>query len=109
MADAHSAPRYFPANHTPAELRGCPCFMMFPDFLNRLRAALVECCGLTSDEALHYTTHGVRAAAATSLVKADVALHIINTRAGTVTHNWVADYDRVDLPRRLDASRALMS
>ena len=95
-------PFFMSGNHA-----GLQCNMLYKDFVARLRAALVSCCGLSNDDAREYSTHGIRAGAATTLVKARVPEHIIKDRAGVVAADWIECYDRVELARRLECSRAL--
>mmetsp|Transcript_19089 Transcript_19089/g.61443 ORF Transcript_19089/g.61443 Transcript_19089/m.61443 type:complete len:131 (-) Transcript_19089:558-950(-) len=63
--------------------------------------------GIAAEDALTYTTHGIRRGAATSMVKHQVPEHIVLDRAGVTSRDWIATYDEVDLDRRRDCSRAL--
>ena len=81
--------------------------MMYSDFTLELRSALVRYCGLPRDTAAQYTSHGIRAGAATTLVRAQVPDHIIQSRAGVTSADWITAYDRLDLGRRLACSRSL--
>ena len=58
--------------------------MLYKDFAEQLRAALASCCCLSSDDAREYSTHGIRAGTATTLVKARAPGHIIKASAGVV-------------------------
>ncbi|MEO0361203.1 MAG: hypothetical protein AAF322_08845 [Pseudomonadota bacterium] len=98
-------PPFFSADHP--SLAGLPMNMTRGTFQNHYQRLLVEHCGISVEDARAFSTHGIRAGAATSMVKHKVPAHIINARAGVTSIDWIAEYDRVDLDRRLAASRAL--
>jgi hypothetical protein len=103
-----ATPRLAPPFFAPGtKLAGLQCNMLYKDFVERMRAELVACCGLSAVAAREYSSHGIRAGAATTLVKAQVPDHIIKARAGVVAADWIECYDRVELARRLECSRAL--
>ena len=89
------------------QFAGCPANMALKTFQRHYQDLLVEFCGLSDTDAKDYTSHGIRAGGTTSLVKHKVPTHIIQHCAGTVSADWIATYDRVDLDRRLECSRAL--
>jgi len=97
-------PPFFAADH---RLAGYPMVMSREAFQSRVQVLLAKHCGLHERTAREYTTHGIRAGAATTLVKHEVPHHIIMDLAGVVSEDWIATYDRLDLDRRLACSRAL--
>ena len=76
------------------ENKGFTCNMLYncKSLPAQLRAAAVSCCGLSPDDAREYSTHGIRAGAATTFVKAQVPEHIIKDRAGLVAVDWLRDW-----------------
>ncbi|MEM1035108.1 MAG: hypothetical protein AAGN82_32510 [Myxococcota bacterium] len=100
-------PPFFPASHKGKKLVGQPMRMARSTFQNHYQRFLVEHCGISEADALAYTNHGIRAGAATTLVKHGVPEHIIMKHAGVTSPDWIATYDRVDLERRLECSRSL--
>jgi hypothetical protein len=99
----HLAPRFIEFGPNAGESRT----MSLSDFHIMLRTELMACCGFSAALADEYTSHGGRAAAASELSRARLPHGQINARAGVVTENWLAGYDRLDLDRRLETSRAL--
>ena len=99
----HLAPPFIETGPDKGELR-----TMFPsDFHTMLRTELMTCCNFTAKLADEYTSHGGRAAAASELSRSRLPHGQINARAGVVSENWLAGYDRLDLDRRLQTARAL--
>mmetsp|Transcript_14741 Transcript_14741/g.22243 ORF Transcript_14741/g.22243 Transcript_14741/m.22243 type:complete len:86 (-) Transcript_14741:3637-3894(-) len=72
-----------------------------------LQECLVSQCGLDAATAKRYTTQGIRAGAATTLVKHRIPEQRIKDLAGVTSEDWLVTYDRVDLERRLEGSRGL--
>jgi hypothetical protein len=99
----HLAPRLIESGPDVGEL----CTMSLTDFHPHLRAELVASSGFSSSLAQEYTSHGGRAAAASELSRARIPPGQINARAGVVSENWLADYDRMDPARRFETARAL--
>jgi hypothetical protein len=89
------------------ESQWSPRYLSSKRFRQFLRQALFECCGIPKDTAVDYTGHSLRVGAGTCLVQQGVAHHVIMNRAGVTSADWIRTYDRVDLDRRLEASRAL--
>ena len=98
---------HFPRDHEDPSLAGRPKFMSRAVFQQYYQDFLVIYCGISLQEARGYTSHGIRAGAATSLVRREVPHHIIKARAGVKSDDWIATYDRIDLERRLECSRAI--
>lgn len=86
---------------------GCLANMSRDTFQKRYQALLIRHCGLSETDAKEYSSHGIRAGAATTLVKHKVPEHIIKACAGVTSAGWIDCYDRLDLDRRLECSRAL--
>mmetsp|Transcript_17881 Transcript_17881/g.57833 ORF Transcript_17881/g.57833 Transcript_17881/m.57833 type:complete len:476 (-) Transcript_17881:396-1823(-) len=95
---------FFPADHDHA---GAPRHLTRGPFQDHMQAFLGRFCNLPPADAKAYTTHGLRIGAATSMVRHKVPDHIVKARAGVTSDDWIGEYDRVDLPRRLDCSLAL--
>ncbi|MEO1689659.1 MAG: hypothetical protein AAFU61_17340, partial [Pseudomonadota bacterium] len=95
---------FFPEGH---EVAGAPRYLSRAAFQTHMQDFLVRFCGLSPSDAALYTTHGIRAGAATLMVIHQVPAHIIKGRAGVTSDDWIGEYDRVDLQRRLGCSLAL--
>ena len=100
-------PPFFPDDHHAENLRGRPMNMTRSQFQRHIQGMLVEFCALPLQDAKTYTTQGIRAGAATTLVKHRVPDHVVKGRAGVTSDDWIMTYDRIDLDRRLECSRAL--
>lgn len=99
----HLAPPFIETGPDEGEVRT----MSLSDFNALLRVELIRTCGLTPAQAEFYSSHGGRAGTASQMVRMGVPWRMINRHAGVVGENWLADYDRADLPRRLDAARSI--
>jgi len=99
----HLAPRFIEDGPDSGESRT----MSLSDFHTLLRAELVASSGFSSSLATEYSSHGGRAAAASELSRARIPHGQINARAGVVSENWLAGYDRLDPDRRFETARAL--
>ena len=86
---------------------GCPANMTRDTFQRRYQQLLVKFCGLSQKDTEDYTSQGLRAGGTTTLLKHRVPKRDIQRRAGTTSEGWLGMYDRVDLDRRLQCSRAL--
>jgi hypothetical protein len=99
----HLAPRFIEDGPDAGESATMP----HSDFHSLLRAELVASSGFSSSLALEYSSHGGRAAAASTLSRACIPPGQINDRAGVVSADWLAGYDRLDPERRFETVRAL--
>jgi hypothetical protein len=99
----HLAPRFLEDGPDAGESRT----MSLKDFHPLLRAELVASSGFSSSLASEYSSHGGRAAAASTLSRARIPPGQINDRAGVVSADWLACYDRLDPERRFETARAL--
>jgi len=101
------APPFFPPDHLPLKFRGLPMNASRELLQAHLQECLVSQCGLDAATAKRYTTQGIRAGAATTLVKHRIPEQRIKDLAGVTSEDWLVTYDRVDLERRLEGSRGL--
>jgi len=94
-------------NYIDMKFRGLPMNASRVLLQAHLQECLVSQCSLNAATAKRYTTQGIRAGAAATLVKHRTPEQRIEDLTGVTSEDWLVTYDRVSLERRHEGSRGL--